>query len=189
MRLQVPVWQRVLGVLTLALFGAVGRSGPAAADTGGNDSVFDVSCANATSCLAVGSREDPSSGVMSATGLRWNGSSWATVSVPPVPKSATTDLLSLSCDHRLTCMAVGTVFDSTYQFLAQQFSGGRWRTVTPRNLTANDFLSGVSCVSSTFCMSTGYYGSPRGTFPLSYRWNGTSWTRLSAMTSSGSAIQ
>jgi len=52
---------------------------------------------------------------------------------------------------------------------------GRWSVVPSPNVTTDNYLDGVSCVSSTFCMAIGA-DSPTNAHTLIQEWNGTSWS-------------
>ena len=52
---------------------------------------------------------------------------------------------------------------------------GRWSVVLSPNVTTGNYFDGVSCVSSTFCMSIGA-DSPTNSHTLIQEWNGSAWS-------------
>jgi hypothetical protein len=140
-----------------------------------------VSCASASSCEAAGEDQvvvtanDPR-----ALAEAWDGSSWA-LQHAAAPGGATENGLSdVSCVSASFCVAVGTHQDSDggEANLAEIWNGTSWLlTATPNvaaqsGTTAYNELSGVSCVSASFCEAVGT--GPKGADAA--QWNGTSWT-------------
>ena len=116
-----------------------------------------ISCPSATTCLAVG---------QSATGSvaqRWNGSTFATTTLPVTSIGAT----GVSCSSTTFCMAVGSDNVGTGGPWAAKWNGAAWTTVATSNLTAS--LDRVSCLSSTLCYAS---VAPSYLFQLA-TWTGT----------------
>jgi hypothetical protein len=100
--------------------------------------------------------------------------------VQPSPNGATgNSLFGVSCPSQTYCSAVGGFINSSglQEALAEQWNGSFtapvW-TVTPiqADPKTNNYLSGVSCTSSTACMAVGIDNGA----PLAERWDGTRWT-------------
>ena len=145
-----------------------------------------VSCVSGDFCMTVGASDYG----LGRLGLprrpiatfadRWDGSTWRLLPMPAVHGSP--GLMSLSCVSSTFCVAVGstqtTGRGSAAGFggrakpraLVETWDGTAW-TVRPTPLASSpdSALSGVSCVSSSFCIAVGTSG---------LAWDGTSWTRL-----------
>lgn len=138
-----------------------------------------VSCASATSCMAVGSYENAS-----ATGLglaeTWNGTSW-TIVAPAVPKGAVSDsVAAVSCVSASACMIAGEYqggADNTWP-LAELWNGSVWEqepAPKPAGAASAQFLS-VSCSAVSACTTVGSYVESGGaSSALAERWGGKSW--------------
>jgi hypothetical protein len=190
----------VLAVCALAVAGASaasaatwtpqtvpGPSGPP------NAAMTGVSCASATFCMAVGSSDfgfDHTQTQLLAPiatfAARWDGSAWVSVPTPAAGASAT--LASLSCPSPTFCVAVGFTHSPGRQYVAgfvpdrntravvEVWNGTRWAVqATPLASVRGSLLSGVSCVSSRYCLAVGSWGI-EASFAIA--WNGTRWRRL-----------
>ena len=139
-----------------------------------------VSCVSSTFCVAVG----PyclGAGCFANTALidRWNGLTWTSQPVPLPPSTDGSSLNAVSCTSVTACTAVGYVEApnpngggvGTFA-LVERWDGSRWtsESAPPTSQTLFDGLTGVSCVSATFCAAVGPY-STQSDF-----WNGSSWT-------------
>ncbi|MFZ2112782.1 MAG: hypothetical protein WAU77_03510 [Solirubrobacteraceae bacterium] len=139
-----------------------------------------VSCKSSTSCIGVG-RYINSSGVETALGESWNGTTW-TLKEPIVPTGAkSSKLVSVSCITTTSCIAVGAYVNSsgTQVTLGESWNGTAWTLKEPLNPTGatSGSLSGVSCASSTSCIATGRYVNSSGVeVTLAESWSGTAWT-------------
>jgi hypothetical protein len=159
-----------------------GPSGPS------NAALTSVSCASATSCMAVGTSDYGFDhlginllGPIATFAERWDGSSWVVLPTPPAGANPT--LFSLSCVSATFCVAVGSTQTGGRQSVAGLGAGGRnprpllevwngsaWAArVTPISAARGGALSGVSCVSTRFCMAVGSSG---------LIWDGTSWRQI-----------
>lgn len=134
-----------------------------------------VSCASATSCLAVGGYSTASGAFAPNEPLAevWDGSKW-TIKLPKTPSGATLATLSgVSCTSATSCMAaggssasVGATFPSAT--LAELWDGAAWTVKS----TTNPMFGGFgddSCGSATTCTAVGqtYFAED---------WDGTSWS-------------
>jgi hypothetical protein len=128
----------------------------------------DVSCASASSCMAVGFAGTPP-GSYYALVEHWDGSSWAVQSFPT--GSSPAELAGVSCTS-LGCVAVGLASsggNSQTGDIAAESVGGVW-TLGSAQTPADQLrggLSGVSCAPGTLsCTAVGSYQTLSGTFTL-----------------------
>jgi hypothetical protein len=134
----------------------------------GHDSQLDnLSCASATSCIAVGTPAEA-----------WAGTGW-TVIPPAGPVS------SLSCPAPGSCQAVGPPPFGTHP-VAARWDGRTWQAgplPTPAPAPQNLTLTGISCTSARFCMAVGDASHGAQALPsptyrdrtLAEEWNGSRW--------------
>jgi hypothetical protein len=164
-----------------------GPSGPP------NAAVTSVSCPLATFCMAVGSSDfgfDQSGttllGPIATFADRWDGTSWVVLPTPAA--GADTALVSLSCASPTFCVAVGATHTAGRQYVAgvpggrddravlEAWNGTSWTVqATPLRSVRASALSGVSCVSSRFCIAV---GSPGIQAAAAILWNGHTWRRV-----------
>jgi hypothetical protein len=120
----------------------------------------DVSCASATSCVAVGKRLEKSVEIPYIAA--WNGTSWSS----QTPAGAN-NLFGISCTASNACMAVGSGPE------VERWNGSSWSVLSdPANAAT---LSGVSCLSASECTVAGRGEDGQ---PFASKWNGSSWTQL-----------
>ncbi len=112
----------------------------------------DVSCASATSCVAVGLFEGGGGTAVARTLIeRWNGKVWSVQ--PSRNRGIFNELTSISCVSAVSCQAVGG--DGTRQ-LIESWNGHTWSIVpNPSRQGVNSGLIAVSCVSVTSCKGVG----------------------------------
>ena len=141
----------------------------------GHDSQLDdVSCATATSCLAVGTPTEA-----------WTGTHWSILPRPPVGP-----LSSVSCPVPGFCQAAGSAPAGTRP-VAARWNGHVWQvehlprpTPAPQSLT----VAAVSCATARFCMAVGDASRGATAMPsqayrdtaLAERWNGSRWRVIPA---------
>jgi hypothetical protein len=136
-------------------------------------SLTGVSCPSADFCEAVGgySSSISTSGIIADT---WDGTSWASQTVPFPAGSDSGTLHQVSCASATFCEAVGSYFGTsgTTQPFAEVWNGTAWTAqVTPIPSGASiEILGGVSCPSADFCEAEG-----GGSSAFADAWNGTSW--------------
>src|SRR6185437_1021639 len=108
----------------------------------GHDSQLDdVSCATATSCLAVGTPAEA-----------WTGTHWESLPRPPVGP-----LSSVSCPAPGSCQVVGSPPFGNHP-VAGRWNGRGWqpeRVPRPTPPTQALTLAAVSCATARFCMAVG----------------------------------
>jgi hypothetical protein len=134
-----------------------------------------VSCPVARFCEAVGGYQNGPTGINLAE--VWNGTSWKIQSVPSPAGSTSAALFAVSCTSATFCEAVGVSDSGSGEMpLAEVWNGTSWSAQAAPSPSGQFIvrLTGVSCVSPTFCEATG--NSP----PFAEMWNGTSWA-LQAM--------
>lgn len=158
---------------------------PMAADSPSGDTVSGVSCPTTSWCMSVG---------RSSYGVplfeKYSGGYWTVL--PGISGVTTGQLSGLSCVTTKFCMAVGTSTQTgNNETLVAEWNGSSWSLVTSPNEEVNgipsslaNFLTSVSCTSTSFCMAVGDYTAPTsGTLTdLGESWNGSSWSLLSPPT-------
>ena len=138
-----------------------------------------VSCTSSSSCVTVG--EYYSAGVAQTLTETWNGTGW---SIVPSPNqgAGNNELVGVSCTSSSFCVAVGIYSSLTgpippdsWLTLIETWNGSTWSiTPSPNQGSGGNWLSGVSCTSSTNCVAVGYYyPAPQA---LIETWNGVAWT-------------
>lgn len=104
--------------------------------------------------------------------------------VQPVPLPAHTthgDLVAVSCASASSCIGVGTATGrsrTVSYLLAEHWTGKTWSVgATPAPAGASvSGLTGVSCVSPSWCMAVGYaYTGPGVAVTVVEHWNGAGW--------------
>lgn len=145
-----------------------------------------VSCPTSSFCLAVGShgpvRSDSNSNKPLAEA--WNGTNWSMQDMVLVAYG--TYPLAASCTAADACTAVGWYnIDKTGVAgpvpLVERLNGDRW-TVVQHPSGDVYTLTGVQCLSRSFCLASGVTahaqnGDPLG--PYAAQWNGTRWLNAS----------
>jgi hypothetical protein len=141
-------------------------------------SLAGVSCGSATECEAGGDFSPNASRRPQLTlAEAWNGGSWSLQQAAAAPGAVANALASVSCAPGASgfCEAVGSHTGrsgvSTVP-LAEERNGSRWKI--QKSASAADgstSLTGVSCVSASFCEAVGGSGTAGG----AEVWNGRSW--------------
>jgi len=148
-----------------------------------------VSCSSASFCMAVGITYLATT--VDTLVERWNGVAWQRVASPD-PGKVASFAQSVSCASPTFCIAVGSKenllgVSSTF---AARWNGKAWSTIATPNLgPVLNYLAGVACVSTTFCVATGYGAATTKVdpaAPLVERWNGTSFHVVAAPAAPGS---
>ncbi|MDQ1508442.1 MAG: hypothetical protein QOG50_286, partial [Actinomycetota bacterium] len=139
-----------------------------------------VSCATATSCVAVGS-----SVVFDGTSRtlveKWDGTSWS-VTTAPSPEPTSSVLIGVSCAGATTCVAVGWSGDSFRRTLIETWRGIDWSVVASPNPAAvrAAYLRSVSCTTSARCIAVGFSVNGPTTRTVVEGWNGNVWSILAS---------
>jgi hypothetical protein len=130
---------------------------PSPNPAGSSNSVFqDVSCQEATDCVAAG--DWLNAGTWQPMAQSWNGSSWSLESAVN-PSGATFGLLEgVAC--RIDCLAVGWYTDATSRnrTLGEVRLAPAWTQLSIHAPLANESLSDVACSSTSNCFSVGLGG-------------------------------
>lgn len=115
----------------------VSAPNPGGALAGDANELFDVSCAAAADCWAVG-RYTNSSGVELNEALRFGGKRWHTTSTPDPGgisgSGAASQLLGVTCAAAASCWSVGSYADASGRTLKELLSSSgkkRWTDSTP----------------------------------------------------------
>ncbi len=157
---------------------------------------YGVSCTSTTLCTAVG-RYHNSNDYDNRTLVEvWNGTTWSLVSSPNLSGSMDSFLRDVSCVTATFCTAVGGYLANSYETLIETWNGTHWSIVASPNTSSSqnsssigDYLSGVSCTSTTSCTAVGasynIYGFPENQ-TLIETWNGTSWSIVASPNTSSS---
>jgi hypothetical protein len=117
--------------------------------------LFDVSCAIADACVAVG--DVTGGGGTFPLAERWNGAAWSPLNVPRPFSLGSFDeatLVGVICFSRRACLAVGADDDANVP-LAERWNGRRWWVQRTPGAGDASFLSAVSCTSTTACTAVG----------------------------------
>jgi len=79
---------------------------------------------------------------------------------------------------------------TNYQTLIEKWSGSAWSQVGSPNSssTQDNFLGGVSCVSTSFCIAAGGYKNGTNLQTLTERWSGSSWSLVSSPNTSSTQL-
>jgi hypothetical protein len=139
-----------------------------------------ASCPTTKFCMAAGFYTQ-TNGLPDQTLIeKWNGTSWSIVNSPDV-SGVSNDLTSVSCVSASFCMAAGYTFNSSFveQTLVEKWNGTSWSIVTSPDTGASEdnFLWGVSCPATSFCMADGYYNDASGNqLTLIEKWAGGTWS-------------
>ena len=150
-------------------------------DAAGSGNLQGVACTSRKFCEAVGEYNDNPNVVPVA--IRWNGSAWASQTAPNPAKSTFAHTNAISCASAASCESGGyfqvQVTANDPKAFAEGWNGTAWQlqdAVAPRGATGNA-LSGVSCVSASFCEAVGtHYDSAANQDILAETWNGQKWT-------------
>ncbi|MFZ0251478.1 MAG: hypothetical protein WAL61_16150 [Acidimicrobiales bacterium] len=156
-----------------------------------------VSCASASSCMAVGYATDINGDNLTDVVEQWDGSSWTIV-----PSAATgqvfDQLMNVQCLSATNCWAVGNagpvsqmsgflpIFPGAVgdQGLIEHWDGSAWSIVasTTEPLPNGGYLSGLQCVGDSDCWASGATTDDTGNASgiLMEHWDGTSWSDASA---------
>jgi hypothetical protein len=143
--------------------------------SGANDGLLSVSCTSASACTAVGTQH------AEVLIQRWNGTEWSIQKGVSVSTGEINYLDGVSCTTATACTAVGNYREALAgpsSELAESWNGTEWtRQTLPTPSGAKEtLLEGVSCSSSTACISAGTYVNNAGVkVPLADISNGSEW--------------
>ncbi|HWF34390.1 MAG TPA: hypothetical protein VG295_03435, partial [Solirubrobacteraceae bacterium] len=142
--------------------------------------LFSVSCTSSQFCIAVGEHGEAELAEI------WNGTSWRLQSTPTVTKTGTWPM-AISCLAAAVCEEVGGYNTNMRtgvavgEPLAERWDGHRWSAQhAPGYGLYFPELTGVSCLSRSFCLATGVHHLGNGSIvasPFVERWDGRRWSR------------
>lgn len=167
-----------------------------------------VSCVGSKFCVAVGTNgtgpgnagntsgpQIPYFGKSETLVQMWTGSEWSTTRSPTPGAKKTVELDDVSCTSPVFCVAVGRYTPSSgsgADTLVESWEGRSWSQTDSPNAANNvdaNFLSGVSCVSTSFCVAVGrseLAGSGEGPYTLIESWDGSAWNQVDSPNPGGS---
>jgi len=139
-----------------------------------------VTCPSSIDCWVVGSYTIPAGCCTQTLIERWDGASWAVVTLPDETSgngSPVSNVLSgVTCTSTSDCWAVGGQQPLYDQTLIEQWSGASWNIVSSPDAQGpgNSVLTGAACVSSSECWATGSSSSGSGPIrTLVEAWHGS----------------
>ena len=151
-------------------------------NVGNGASVYTVSCASSTSCVAGGQFKDGSGNYQAFVSV-YNGSAWADHEVAGslnVGNSAYVH--SVSCTSSTSCVAGGYYKDGSgnYQAFVSVYNGSAWtdnEIAGLFNVGSYGVVTSVHCTSRNSCLSGGFYVDGSGhAQPFVSVYNGSVWT-------------
>jgi hypothetical protein len=167
---------------------------PAGAANGDFQGLSSVRCTSASNCLAVGSSgTQTGTFVIQNEALRWNGTTWSTLTVPSPGGTANFDvsgLSSLACTSATFCWAAGSYgSESPVATFLNQILFWDGTTWTQDNNIANpdgsgqgsvNELLGATCSSASNCWAVGDFGSIQNSqgeiLNQALHWDGAAWS-------------
>jgi hypothetical protein len=115
---------------------------------------------------------------------RWNGTTWATQTIPSPSPTAKSSLSSVSCTTTGKCEATGSVVGTPGAPVAEKWNGLSWALQSMPGPSAAQaiavFFGQVSCSAAAACDAIGYYTTSGNNVTLVEAWNGTAWATESA---------
>jgi hypothetical protein len=148
---------------------------------GDTSALRSVVCNSPTSCVAVGSFSPHGSGDIER-GLveTWNGTAW---SFAPSPSPAgDTQLESIACPSRTSCVAVGhsgpAGNPSAARAFAEVWDGSSWTVVPVPSPGIPSGFQAIDCTSALSCIAVGSSSSATNGYAsaLAESWDGTRWS-------------
>jgi hypothetical protein len=154
-----------------------------------NNQLNAVSCTSSSFCAAVG-LYDNGGHYPQTLAQKWNGASWTITKSPNTSSVQDNELSAVSCTSASLCMSGGYHTGSTDndQLLAQKWNGTSWSktTIESAGSPSDNYLSGVSCAGTAFCMAVGSYSNGLDDQATEQKWNGTSWATVASNSTSQS---
>ena len=144
---------------------------------GQNPSLYNVSCASAHDCVAIGAAFYGGAQVPFA--VHWNGRRWGLAELAAHPGATSPAVSGVSCEPEGTCLAVGGFLNAAGRqaTLIERWHRSRWSVQPSANHIANidAGLNDVSCPSRTSCTAVGATINTKPILPLAEHWNGSAW--------------
>ncbi len=165
------------------------------------NSLESVRCSAPKDCWAAGTfgkLRAMNKSTLTSEMLHWNGSKWATVTVPSpggTGKGSLTEIASLSCTSASNCWATGVAgkFGPTtvrILNLALHWNGRKWfRAATPNPNKGNalNSLISVTCASARDCWAVGE-AVGKSSLNQILHWNGVKWSLVKAPNPAGTGM-
>jgi hypothetical protein len=123
-----------------------------------------VSCAAATSCVAVG-WADYGDGETQPFAGQWNGTRWTALHIA-LPDGLYAPL-GVACTSTADCTAVGT----GTRIVVERWNGSTWRNEGANLKSGVSMLTSITCRSASNCTAVGAWG-----FPLAAHRTGDAWS-------------
>jgi hypothetical protein len=116
--------------------------------------VDSVSCADPTSCTAIGTASTDSGDL--ALAEHWDGTAWTIQPIPDPSGALLTRLHGIACASSTACVAVGSSYSNSTGLitLAERWDGSAWTIESTPSPLYDSELNGVSC-SPSFCTAVG----------------------------------
>jgi hypothetical protein len=138
-----------------------------------------VTCANSTTCFAVGQYNGISTPTFTLT-LLWNGVKWSIIASPNGTEIDYNILNGVDCLSPEDCYAVGYYLNASpewEQTLIMHWNAFSWTIVPSANVstTKDNQLNAISCSSSTDCWAVGTFVGPSDSGTMIEHWNGMTW--------------
>jgi hypothetical protein len=152
-----------------------------------------ISCVSTSFCVAAGSSTLAFKHREPLLEL-WTGGAWSVVpAIAPAPSAPNsgTGLNGVSCVSASSCVAVGAGEEIGPSpelgpvVVIDTWNGVTWSESETRG--SKDDLTGVSCVSASFCAAVGMHNNQGSPSPITGLWNGTTW-RLAQESNLGSLV-
>lgn len=136
-----------------------------------NSELGALSCATATSCVALGNYQNRAGKELSYA-LIWTSGKWRLQHTPSVARQKASFFNAVSCPTVTSCVAVGvsTLGARTHQF-AEAWNGSKWRIVS-MPARSDSGMNAVSCPVPGTCFASGWYKQ----VGLMVKWNGVRWS-------------
>jgi hypothetical protein len=174
---------------------AVPTPDPGGKASGHSQLLAGASCVESSDCWAVGSYENQTRTTVNEA-LHWTGKRWKLVSTPDPLGKAGQELSGVSCVSKSDCWAVGggglLLLNGPGLNEVLHWNGSKWRSVKVPNPggttgSVNNYLRGVSCVTSSDCWAVGIYRNSAGkAHNQALHWNGKKWLAAASMPNPGS---
>jgi hypothetical protein len=148
----------------------------AAAVSGIDGALGEVSCTAATFCMAVGGVFHGNDSSPAELMERWDGHGWLHLATP-----AGRVMTSVSCTSPSACVAVGSDSSEDFGVYSESWDGTTWAIQANGEASTGDDVSGVSCTEPDTCTEVGssyYYDLS----PTASQWTGAGWDSRDAAT-------
>ncbi len=147
--------------------------------------LYGVSAVSSSNAWAVGSDSTGGPGIPGSVAhtlvLHWNGTKWS-MAKSPNPSSTSNALRGVSADSSSDAWAVGGYTNDASQVpdtLILHWNGRTWSKIgSPNPGSSDNYLSGVSALSSSDAWAVGSYYNGSVWNTLILHWNGSKWSKV-----------